>query len=480
MTRPGTDVFVLDALPPRSAPTTTDTAFMVGISDQGPLGPDLVSSLSDFHNRYGTRISYGTLYDAVEAFFREGGNRVYLSRVVGPGAVSASRTLNDSSAAASLKVAAISPGAWGNSLTVQVATVSGGYTLTIRNGSTILEVSPTLADKTAGVDWGAQSRNVVVTVAGAGGNPATLSASALSSGNDDHASIADADWLVALNKFAKSLGPGQVMAPGNTSTTTRANVAVHCKNNNRRGFVDGLDTAVVSSLVSDAAAVRSAAGADAARYVSYWGSWLRIDGLTPNTTREVAPSAVVAGLYARSDINGNPVGRPAANQNGLTRTVSEINQTFTNDDLATLYAAQVNIFVNGYNGICAFGDASLADPTSDPLWTGYAANRTVMKADAGGDAILANHVFDIIDGQEHLFNTVAGELVAMLIPLWQEGSLYGETADQAFRVDTGPSVNTDTTIAAKEVHATIGLRTSNSANYLVLNLVRTATTEALG
>lgn len=480
MTRPGTNVVVLDALPPRSAPTTTDAAFFVGITEQGPTGPDLVTSLTDWHNRYGARVNYGSAYDAVEAYFREGGNRCYFSRVLGPAAVAASRTLNDGTAAATLKVSAISPGPYGNSYTVQVATVTGGFTLTIRNGSTVLEVSPTLADKAAALDWGAQSKNVVVSVAGAGGNPATLAASAFSGGLDDHASITDADWLVALNKFGKSLGPGQVAAPGNTSTTTRANIAIHCKANNRRGLVDGLDTNVVASLVSDAAAVRAAAGADAARYVSYWASWLRIGGLTPNTTREVAPSCVVAGLYARSDINGQPIGRPAANQNGRTRSVTAINQVFSSDDLQTLYASQVNIFVNGYNGIAAYGDASLADPVADPLWVGAASNRTVMKVSAAGDAILSNHVFDIIDGQQHLFSKIAGELVAMLSPIWTEGSLYGDTFASAARVDTGTSVNTPTTIAAREVHATIGIRTSPAAEFLELNLVRTATTESLG
>lgn len=480
MTRPGTNVNVLDALPPRSAPTTTDIAFIVGISDQGPLGPDLVTSLTDFHNRYGARISYGTLYDNVEAYFREGGSRAYLSRVVGPAAVAASRTLNDGAAAATLKVSAMSPGAWGNNLTVQIATVTGGYTITIRNGTTILEVSPTLADKTAALDWGAQAKNVAVTVAGAGGTPATLAATALSGGTDDHASITDADWLVALNRFAKTLGPGQVLAPGNISTTTRANVAQHCKTNNRRGLVDGLDTSVVASLTSDAAAVRAAAGADTARYISYWGNWLRIGGVTPNTTREVAPSAVVAGLIARSDIAGNPVGRPAANQNGRTRAVNELNIEFSQTDLATLYASQVNIFVNGYNGITAYGDASLADPTSDPLWVGYASNRTVMTAAARGDAILASHVFDVIDGERHLFTKLGGELVAMLIPLWEEGSLFGATFDEAARVDTGDDVNTPQTIAAREVHATMAVKPAGAADFIELNLVRTATTEVFG
>lgn len=481
--RPGTDVVVLDSAPPRSAPQTTDAAFLVGLTEQGPLGPQLVETLSDFRARFGARVSYGVLYDALEVYFREGGSRAYISRVVGPSAVVAGRTLNDGSAVATIRVAAIAPGAFGNSWTVQVATVTGGFTLTIRDtsktGSPIISQSPTLADKNAAVDWGVADPNVDVTIAGGGGNPATLSASALSAGDDNRASITDADWLVALNRFQSSLGAGQVLAPGMTSATTRTNLLLHAQNNNRLAILDSTDTATVSTAAAEPATIRTNAGNDAARYGTIWAPWIRINGIAAGTTREVPPSPVIAGMIARSDLAGNPVGQPAANLNGVSRTALALAQPYVDTDVSTLYASQVNAFRVGPSGIMAYGDQAVVDPLAYPLWQGFAANRTVMTIRAQADVILQAHVFAVIDGQGIEFTRLAGELVGMLTPFWETGSLYGATPDDAFRVDTGPKVNTPTTIANRELHATVAIKTSPAADWVTLNLVRVATTETL-
>lgn len=482
--RPGTDVAIIDSAPPRSAPQTTDAAFFVGLTEQGPLF-GFTETLNDFRNRWGARVTYGALYDALEVFFREGGSRAYISRAIGPAGVPAGRTLNDGSAVATIRVTAIAAGAFGNSWTVQVATVTGGFTITIRDtsktGSPIISQSPVLVDKNAAVDWGVADANVDVTIAGGGGNPAVLSASAMSSGSDDRGSITDADWLVALNRFPTNLGPGQVLAPGMTSATTRTNLLLHGQANRRIAILDPSDTATVSTVAGEPATIRAAAGNDAAR----WGTlapapWIRINGVAAGTTREVAPSAFVAGLMARSDLAGNPVGQPPAGlTNGVSRTALSLAQPYTDTDIATLYAGGANAWKLTPNGIVNYGDQALPDPLVYPLWQGLAANRTVMTVAARADQILANHVFAVIDGQGHEFTKLAGELVGMLIPLWEDGSLYGATLDDAARVDTGPKVNTTATIAARELHAVVAIKTSPAADWVQLSLVRVATSETL-
>jgi hypothetical protein len=93
--------------------------------------------------------------------------------------------------------------------------------------------------------------------------------------------------------------------------------------------------------------------------------------------------------------------------------------------------------------------------------------------------VLDSHVFDVIDGQGHLLNTVAGEIVGELMPLYRVGALYGDTFADAARVDTGAAVNTPETIAARELHAVVALRTSPAAEMLELELVRTPITEVV-
>src|SRR5215831_2942992 len=82
--RPGVDV-KSRALPlPRSAPTDTGVGFLIGATAVGvtPAPPDvaLVQSLTEYEAVFGDRQGGDLAYDGAEAFFREGGNKLYVSR----------------------------------------------------------------------------------------------------------------------------------------------------------------------------------------------------------------------------------------------------------------------------------------------------------------------------------------------------------------------------------------------------------------
>jgi len=47
---------------------------------------------------------------------------------------------------------------------------------------------------------------------------------------------------------------------------------------------------------------------------------------------------------------------------------------------------------------------------------------------------LRNYVFSLIDGQGILVGNIASSIAGLLFPLWQAGILFGNTADEAFRV----------------------------------------------
>src|SRR5262252_4509885 len=101
--RPGVAVSILVLPSPISIPLDTGTWFALGLTDRGPANnPALIQSLDQFNTVFGARQSYSVLYDAVETFFREGGARAYISRVVGPAATSGTKALNDAGAAVSL------------------------------------------------------------------------------------------------------------------------------------------------------------------------------------------------------------------------------------------------------------------------------------------------------------------------------------------------------------------------------------------
>jgi hypothetical protein len=214
---------------------------MVGLADRGvvtgPITADLaVTSLADFTAKYGARQSYSVLYDAVEAFFAEGGNRVFISRFAGPAAVKASA--RRPGAGTKFTATAKSVGAWGNNLTVGVA----GGVITVYENGTAVETSPVQADVTAAQAWSTGSRYIDITPVGSGALTDTAPV-ALTGGADDRVNATDTQRQAALDRFAKALGPGQVLMPGDTRTQAHQMLAAHANANNRFALLDAPDTA---------------------------------------------------------------------------------------------------------------------------------------------------------------------------------------------------------------------------------------------
>src|SRR5262245_13379189 len=129
MPAPGVTVAYRDFPVPSSLPTDSGVGFMAVLAEKGPIvAPTLIRSLDEYgttsansaSTKFGTRTGFTVGYDAVDEFFRFGGERLYVTRVLGASPVTAFFMLQDSVPANTLKVEASSPGTWGNSLNVQV------------------------------------------------------------------------------------------------------------------------------------------------------------------------------------------------------------------------------------------------------------------------------------------------------------------------------------------------------------------------
>jgi hypothetical protein len=300
VTLPGTTVKESDAPRRRVTPTSTATWFAVGISERGPTVPTPVRSMSDVARLFGARVTYGVLYDALDGFFGERGGLAYISRVVGPAATVATHTFNDISAAPSVRVDAANPGDWGARLTVEIAAGTAAETFQIivfLDGAEV-DSSGDLADVTAAVGWGANSDWVRVTALGVN-DPAVVAATALTGGTDDRASITDAHWQAALDRFTRDLGPGQVSMPGRYSTVAHGALNAHGQANNRWPLRDEDPNGSRSAIVTSSLAVR-ALGTDLARRGQTFDRWGVVTDTT-GTTRLIPYSAIHAGMVARSD-----------------------------------------------------------------------------------------------------------------------------------------------------------------------------------
>lgn len=462
-------VTVRDTVPPRSVVTDVDVFFVVGLSEKGTTTPRLVRSMSDFTRYYGDRVSYGTLYDYLDAYFREGGSRAYVGRVLGDVPVQATVTLDDDAAADTLTVRANSPGEWGNNLDVLV--LAGVVDVNARririqeDDGTVLETSPEFATKAEMLEW-ADSAYVELVDAGVSEDlPAIVGATDLTGGDDDRDTVDAASYVAALATFSKSLGPGQVAVPGSVDATVQAALLAHASERNRVALLDAPDSDNAATLTAAALALRADPNA---RYGGMFGPRAYIAGVTPSTRREIPWTVIQAAMIARNGRSNNP----AAGELGEARTVLDVKHTYTDDERDDLNDAGVNPAIPMYGQFRTYGYRSLADPNTLPGWVQFNGVRTIMGIKHEADIIGERHIFKNIDGKGFELGAFGGELTAMLADFYESNALYGQFPQDAFFVDTGSQVNTPETIMAGELRANILVRVSPFAEYVNIEIVK--------
>jgi hypothetical protein len=475
--RPGTRIIRRETPPPRSAPTDTSVWFVAGLADRGELKPVRIGSMADFERYFGLRQSYSILWDALDVYFREGGARAYISRVVGPAAVSASKNLLDAGAAVSLVATARGPGAWANTYKIGVrAGTTSGFQIYIQDPNGVeVESSSDLITQADAVDWAKFSSYVSLALGASALVPAVAAAAVFTAGTDDRAAITDTQWLTALDRFTEDLGPGQVSFPGRTSDVAHTQLLAHAAARNRWAVIDLPDSATAATLKASAVAAR----AGNQRFGMGFAPWVVVPGITPNTLRTIPPSALVCASIARIDNVEGP-NQPAAGLLGQAYYAISLSQadwdgTTRND----LYNNGVNVIRSMYGGIRIYGWRSLVDPNADWKWINAANGRLLMSIVSRAGVVAETYVLRQIDGPGITMAAFHGDLVGLMMEYFVQGALYGATPDEAFIVDTGAQVNTPTTLANNELHAVIAAKMSPDAELVVIEIAKVAPNEVI-
>lgn len=244
----------------------------------------------------------------------------------------------------------------------------------------------------------------------------------------------------ALAVFKKDLGPGQVIAPGDT--TAHAALLAHASTHNRVALLAGGGSIVIGPVPG------------------------------ASTNRNVAPDAFAAGLIARSDALRSVNDAPAGDRGYLraaidvvTPTVSDVTALattargstgaeygaiftagrFTDTERATLDEAGVNPFVVGINGVQLYGFSAL------PADTFFTNARLRMALTARLNSVAQQFVFRTIN--DELRGAFRSVILAELDREYKAGQLYGDTPEDAYDVDVSDAVNTPATIAAGQLLA---------------------------
>jgi hypothetical protein len=302
---------------------------------------------------------------------------------------------------------------------------------------------------------------------------ASLTVSSLATGTVDVTKV-----QAALAKLTPDMGPGQVFMAEQDVTATLAAIQGalldHAAASNRIALLHLKDDPVAANLVTAANAIPKANG----RYGAVFAPRAVLPGIASGTQRTVGYDAIVAGILARNDAVMNP-NIPAAGVNGQSVYATGLTNTYSEADYSALNIAGVDMSRLIYSGVRTYGWRTLIDPAGDQSWLDLGNARLNMAITAQANAIGENYVFSQLDGRRLTISQFGGELRAMLTPYYEQGALYGETAEDAFYVDVGTSVNTEATIANGELHAVIEVRMSPFAEYVVIEIVKVATTQAI-
>lgn len=521
MSRPGTNVLVSDALPPVGAATDTSVGFFVGEAAHGPVDETvLVRSLDSFVERLGDRINPPGLYDSVEAFFRDRGSRAYVRRLVPPDAKVAKAT----STTPAFVVTATEPGEWGNELTLALTATpavlvaprrlalveepappepakrSRGKASTrddeaengengdeaeaemaavyvaVRRGPTVLERSAstvaTVGELTA---WSATSRYVRVT-----GTAATVLVAGtvdLEDGEDGTLPVTSAPILLdAVLGFDPALGPGQLQAPAKFAPAQHEALLRGAEFGNRVAYLDADPALDEAGLTAHVNTLRTL---DVDRFGGLFAPRAVVPGRAPSTFRTIPWSGIQAGLTAFRDGFGNPA-QPAAGSFGISRWAVDLEREYSDDERERLMLAGVNTARIVQSSVRAYGFRSLVDPEGPRRgWLQLSGVRVAMAIKSEADEIAERYVFAVLDGRKRKIAEFGGELGGLCLRYFAADALYGDTAEDAFRVETGDAVNTPESIADGQLRAILLLKVSPFAEFVEVQIVKQAITEAL-
>lgn len=446
------------------------TWFVSGLAEKGPINVAVeIRSLAQYVTNFGARVAYGALYDALDLFFKTGGSVAYVTRVVGPTPVTATVTIKDGSVN-TMVFNASSPGEWGNELSVVTShPTSETFKFVVKLGSTVVAESPTFSTQAEAVAWAATTAYLRIELLGHN-NPEAATKS-LATGADDRSNVTEPQWTNARKLFTKDLGPGQVSMPGRTTAEAQEGLLTHCESTNRIALLDGTDTATVGTLTSQATTLR---GQSTARYGGLFAPWVVIPGVSVGTTRTVPPCALVAGLMARNDGLGLNPNEPAAGDNGISSYAIGLSQVgWTEAQRGELNEAGVNALRVLNGSVEVYGYRTLVNYIVDDTWQFLSNARLDAYIKATSAAVGERFVFRQIGKKlpAEFGSAIEGEV---LLPLFNQEALFGETQAEAFSVDIGEAVNTPTTIEEGKLKAIASIRMSGVAEVIEILIEKEA------
>lgn len=536
---PGVYVEEVPSGPVPIAGVSTSTAGFVGPTERGTEAITLVTSWGEYESRFGGLIpvAEGFMPWAVKGFFDNGGQRLFVARVTGSGAVPAQLVQPTADAAQNVVVSAVGPGTWGNRIFLRIAPGTNfdpsspppnpPITVTVlyyRVAPPMPFVDPFDAANIANPDRREPTateiyENVGVTPAGpnffidyinarsrlvelAWGDPAV----APSAPNDTAGNFIQLDTTAGTDVALvgpdfdgdPTAAPGTrtgiagladidpisiLAAPDATNQVLLSSVAQ--RSTLRDNIINQCELlrdrfAVIAEAegVSDVAAMRPPRDSS---YAAFYSPYVRMLDPASGGTVLVPPVGHIAGIYARTDVLRG-VHKAPANEvirgivtTDISATRKPLEFSFGKREQDILNPKNVNVIRDFRADGRGLRVYGGRTMSSDATWLYVNVRRLLLYIEESIDEGTQWVVFEPND--EPLWSRVRQSVRNFLLLTWRTGALQGQKEEEAFFVKCDRSTMTQADIDAGRLICHIGVAPVKPAEYVIFRIQLNTATE---
>ncbi|MEZ4713070.1 MAG: phage tail sheath subtilisin-like domain-containing protein [Caldilineaceae bacterium] len=482
----------------------TSTAGFVGATERGPLAPQFITSWLEFQRWYGGYVpDQSYLAYAVEGFFTNGGQRCFVARIVGDGAIHAIGSVAPDSGQNKLNVIAIGPGEWGNRIGVAVVkdtdssnpdAVKFMVRYTDAKGNSTDEVWSNLthqpgasnnlvktvnaASRFVRVWWEDESKptklkaqepnpstplNFESVKDGKDGSPLTANDFIGSDGSIEPTNASGMpqellghSWglaaLALIDEVALLIAPDEV-----TDKVIREKVIGQCM-----ALKDRFAICSMEKGRRDFANMRPDPPES---YAAIYYPWIKVYDPSINDVRLIPPAGHVAGIYARTDIERGVHKAPA---NAVVRGALDLEFPITKQIQDLLNPRNINCirdFRSDGNGIRVWGARTMS---SDAEWRYVNVRRLFLFVEESIDEGTQWVVFEPND--EPTWDAVRRNITSFLTSVWRSGALAGTTPEEAFFVACDRTTMTQDDIDNGRLICVIGIAPIKPAEFVIFRI----------
>ncbi|PLX60260.1 MAG: phage tail protein [Sedimenticola selenatireducens] len=420
---------------------------------------------------------------------------------VGGASSSATVDLATADANTSLRVQAVGPGTWANTLTVDVAigTNANTFQITVNDGANAVENYDNIPDADPGqaislvngtsarirLSW-AQVNPPNATVPS---RPNDVAAAALAGGANTGMLNGTNGAAISPNDYAGSAAvpPNQrtglaaieiidevalLIAPDEVNGSIVNNFQITSELVNQCERLR--DRFAVLSIPANQGNVQNILKPRDTSYAAAYYPWVRVFDSRTQDTRLVPPAGHVAGIFARSDQQrgvhkapANEVIRDIVNRD-LSPTIRPLEFHLGRGEHDILNPRGINVirdFRSDGRGIRVYGARTLS---SDPLWTYVNVRRLFLYVE---ESIDEGTQWVVFEPNDYATWARVRQVVSNFLTLvWRSGALFGARAEDAFFVRCGPDTMTPADIDTGRLICEVGIAPVKPAEFVIFRI----------